>query len=118
MFLCWTRGNYSANKFMLVQQSEPAHGANQVQPYVKDNRHVFHPKDILPSSSSDMIVSNFWLFGVVEDQSSSTSNSPVKSLKTAIKHSIRSLDDEESKRSCSASRQRISKVVEAKGDQI
>ena len=46
VLLPWIRTNYDSTKIMLVQDSAPAHGAKQVQTFLKENFPLFVPKDI------------------------------------------------------------------------
>ena len=69
------------------------------------------PKDIWPSSSPDLNVCDYWLFGVIEGTSNATSHPSVNSLKAAIRRGFRNLDPEDVKRSCSRFRSRISKLL-------
>ena len=63
------RRNYDLFKVMLVQDSAPAHGAKRVQDFLKENLPLMVPKDIWPSSSPDLNVCDYWLFGVIEGES-------------------------------------------------
>ena len=54
VLLPWICRNYDATKVMLVQNSAPAHGAKQVQTYLKENLALFVPKDFWPNSSPDL----------------------------------------------------------------
>ena len=76
------------------------------------------PKDIWPSSSPDLNVCDYWLFGVIEGKSNVTSHPSVKSLKASIRRAFRNLDPEDVKRSCSRFRSRISQIFDAKGSHI
>ena len=76
------------------------------------------PKDIWPSSSPDLNVCDYWLFGVIEGESNVTSRTSVNSLKVAIRREFRNLDPEVVKRSCSLFRSRISQIIHAKGSHI
>ena len=66
VLLSWIHRYYNATKVMLVQNSVPAHGAKQVQTYLKENLPLFVPKDIWPSSSPDLNVCDYWLLSVIE----------------------------------------------------
>lgn len=114
----WIRRNYDPFKVMLVQDSAPAHGAKKVQDFLKENLPLMVPKDIWPSSSPDLNVCDYWLFGVIEGKSNVTSHSSVNSLKAAIRRAFRNLDPEDVKRSCSRFRSRISQIIDAKGSHI
>lgn len=103
---------------MLVQDSVPAHGAKKVQDFLKENLPLMVPKDIWPSSSPDLNVCDYWLFGVIEGESNVTSHPSVNSLKAAIRRAFRNLDPEDVKRSCSRLRSRISQIIDAKGAHI
>ena len=118
VLLPWIRRNYDPTKVMLVQDSAPAHGAKKVQDFLKENLPLFVPKDIWPSSSPDLNVCDYWLFGVIEGQSNVSPHPNVNSLKAAIQRAFRNLDPDEIKRSCSRFRQRISKIIDAKGAHI
>ena len=72
------------------------------------------PKDIWPSSSPDLNVCDYWLFGVIEGESNVTSHPSLTSLKVAF----RNLDPEDVKRSCSLFRSRISQIIDAKCSHI
>ena len=114
----WIRRNYDPFKVMLVQDSAPAHGAKKVQDFLKENLPLMVPKDIWPSSSPDLNVCDYWLFGVIEGESNATSHPSVNSLKAAIRRAFRNLDPEDVKRSCSRFRSRISQIIDAKGSHI
>ena len=114
----WIRRNYDPFKVMLVQDSAPAHGAKKVQDFLKENLPLMVPKDIWPSSSPDLNVCDYWLFGVIEGESNVTSHPSVNSLKAAIRRAFRNLDPEDVKRSCSRFRSRISQIIDAKGSHI
>lgn len=114
----WIRRNYEPFNVMLIQDSAPAHGAKKVQDFLKENLPLFVPKDIWPSSSPDLNVCDYWLFGVIEGESNVTSHPSVNSLKTAIRQAFRNLDPEDVKRSCSRFRSRISQIIDAKGGHI
>ncbi|KAF2362962.1 Homeobox domain-like [Trinorchestia longiramus] len=114
----WIRRNYDPFKVMLVQDSAPAHGAKKVQDFLKENLPLMVPKDIWPSSSPDLNVCDYWLFGVIEEKSNITSHPSVNSLKSAIRRAFRNLDPEDVKRSCSRFRSRISQIIDAKGSHI
>lgn len=104
---------------MLVQDSVPAHGAKKVQDFLKENLPLMVPKDIWPSSSPDLNVCDYWLFGVIEGESNVTSHPSVNSLKAAIRRAFRNLDPEvKKKRSCSRLCSRISQIIDAKGAHI
>ena len=103
----WIRRNYDPFKVMLVQDSAPAHEAKKVQNFLKENLPLMVPKDIWPSSSPDLNVCDYWLFGVIEGESNATLHSSANSLKAAIRRAIRKLDPEDVKRSCSRFRSRI-----------
>lgn len=66
VLLPWICRNYDTTKIMLIQDSAPAHGAKQVQTYLKENLPLFVLKDIWPSSSPDLNVCNYWLFSMLE----------------------------------------------------
>lgn len=83
---------------MLVQDSAPAHGAKKVQDFLKENLPLMVPKDIWPSSSPDLNVCDYWLFGVIEGESNVTSHPSVNSLKAAIRRAFRNLDPEVKKK--------------------
>ena len=87
----WIRRNYDPFKVMLVQDSAPAHGAKKVQDFLKENLPLMVPKDIWPSSSPDLNVCDYWLFGVIEGTSNVTSHPSVNSLKAAIRRGFRIL---------------------------
>ena len=117
----WIRRKYDPFKVMLVvQDSEPAHEAKKVQDgsVLKFNLPWMVPKDIWPSSSPDLNVCDYWLFGVIEGKSNVTSHPSVNSLKAFIRRAIRNLDPEDVKRSCSRFRSRISQIIDAKGSHI
>ncbi|KAF2352619.1 hypothetical protein FHG87_016621 [Trinorchestia longiramus] len=114
----WIRRNYDPFKVMLVQDSAPAHGAKKVQDFLKENLPLMVPKAIWPSSSPDLNVCDYWLFGVIEEKSNVTSHPSVNSLKSAIRRAFRNLDPEDVKRSCSRFRSRISQIIDAKGSHI
>ena len=103
---------------MLVQDSAPAHGAKKVQDFLKENLPLMVPKDILPSSSPDLNVCGYWLFGVIEGESNVTSYPSVNSLKAPIRRAFHNLDPEDVKRSCSRFRSRFSQIIDAKGSHI
>ena len=106
----WIRRNYDHFKVMLVQDSAPAHGAKKVQDFLKENLPLMVPKDIWPSSSPDLNVCDYWLFGVIEGKSNVTSHPSVNSLKAAIRRAFRNLDPEDVKMSCSRFRSRIQNI--------
>ena len=81
----WICRNYDPFKVMLVQDSEPAHGAKKVQDFLKENLPLMVPKDIWPSSSPDLNVCDHWLFGIIERESNITLHPSVNSLKAAIR---------------------------------
>ena len=114
----WIRRNYDPFKVMLVQDSAPAHGAKKLQDFLKENLPLMVPKDIWPSSSPDLNVCDYWLFGVIEGTSNVTSHPSVNSLKAAIRRGFRNLDPEDVKRSCSRFRSRISQIIDANSDHI
>ena len=114
----WIRRYYNATKVMLVQDSVPAHGAKQVQTYLKENLPLFVPKDIWPSSSPDLNVCDYWLFSMIERKSNINPHSNVNSLKASIRRAFWNLDADEVKRSCSKFCQRISKIIIAKWGHI
>ena len=118
VWLPWIHRYYDATKVMLVQDSVPAHGAKQVQTYLKENLPLFVPKDIWPSISPDLNVCDYWLFSVIERKSNVNPHSNVKSLKASIRRAFQNLDADEVKRSCSKFYQRISIIIVAKGDHI
>ena len=76
------------------------------------------PKDIWPSSSPDLNVCDYWLFGVIEGEPNVTSHPNVNSLKAAIHRVFRNLDPENVKRSCSRFLSRISQIIDPKGSHI
>ena len=113
----WCRGYVGTTtpfKVMLVQDSEPVHGAKKVQDFLKENLPLMVPKDIWPSSSPDLNVCDYWLFGVIEGKSNVTSHPSVNSLKASIRRAFRNLDPEDVKRSCSRFRSRISQIIDTK----
>ena len=114
----WICRNYDPFKVMLVQDSAPAYGAKKVQDFLKENHPLRAPKDIWPSSSPDLNVCDYWLFGVIEGKSNVTSHPIVNSLKAAIRRAFRNLDPEDVKRSCSRFRSRISQIIDTKGSHI
>ena len=114
----WIRRNYNPFRVMLVQDSAPAHGAKKVQDLLKENLPLMVPKDIWPSSSSDLNVCDYWLFGVIEGKSNVILHPSVNSLKASICRVFRSLDAVDVKRSCSRFRSRISQIIDAKGSHI
>ena len=114
----WIRRNYDLFKVMLVQDSAPTHGAKKVQDFLKENLPLIVPKDIWPSSSPDLIVCEYWLFGVIEGKSNVTSHPSVNSLKASIRRAFRNLDPEDVKRSCSRFRSRITQIIDAKDSYI
>ena len=97
----WIRRNFDPFKAMLVQDSAPAHGAKNVQDILKENLPLMVPNDIWPSSSPDLNVCDYWLFGVIEGESNVISHPSVNSLKASIRRAFRNLDPEDVKRSCS-----------------
>ena len=68
---------------MLVQDSAPVHGVKKVQDFLKGFP-LMVPKDIWPSSSQDLNVCDYWLFGVIEGKSNVNSHPSVNSLKAII----------------------------------
>ena len=116
VLLSWIRRYYDATEVMLVQGSALAHGAKQVQTYLKENLPLFVPKDIWPSSSPDLNFCDYWLFSVIERKSYVNPHSDVNSLKAPIRRAFRNLDVDEGKRSCLKFRLRISKIIVAKGE--
>ena len=66
VLMSWIRRKYDPFKVMLVQDSAPAHRAKKVQDFLKENLPLMVPKDIWPSSSPDLNVCDYWLFGVIE----------------------------------------------------
>ena len=112
------RRYYDTTKVMLVQDSAPAHGAKQVQTYLKENLPLFVPKDIWPSSSPDLNDCDYWRFRVIERKSNVNPDFNVNSRKASIRRAFSNLDADEVKRSCSKFRRRISKIFVAKGNHI
>ena len=47
VLLPWICENHGLNKFMLIQDSVPAHGSKNIQNYLKGNLPMFVPKDNL-----------------------------------------------------------------------
>ena len=88
----WIRRIYDPFKLMLVQDSAPEHGAKKVQNFLKENLPLMVPKDIWPSSSPDLNVCDYWLFGVIEGKSNVTSHPSVNSLKASIRRAYRNLE--------------------------
>ena len=68
----WIHRNYDPFKVMLIQDSAPVHGAKEVQDFLKENLPLMVPKGIWPSSSLDLNVCDYWLFGVIEGTSNVT----------------------------------------------
>ena len=93
----WIRRSYDPSKVMLFQDSARAHRAKKVQDFLKENLPLMVPKDIWPSSSPDLNVCDYWLFGVIEGKSNVTSHSSVNSLKAAIRRAFRNFDPENEK---------------------
>ena len=84
----WCRGyvrTTTPSKWCLFKTSAPAHGAKKVHDFLKENLPLMVPKYIWPSSSPDLNVCDYWLFGVIEGESNVTSHSSVNSLKAAIR---------------------------------
>ena len=76
------------------------------------------PKDIWLSSSSDLNVCDYWLFGVIEEESNVTSHPSVNSLKAVIWRAFHNLNLDYVKRSCSRFRSRISQIIDTKSGHI
>ena len=93
--------SYGSNKLILVQDSTLVPGAKNTQTYLKKNLPIYVPEGIWNSSSPDLNVFDFWLFSVIEEQSTQTSHCFVKSLYTGIRRALRILDNEEVRRSWS-----------------
>ena len=80
---------------MLIQDSAPVHGKEKVQDLLKENLPLMVPKDIWPSSSPDLNVCDYWLFGIIERESIVTSHPSVNSLRAAIRRAFRNFDLED-----------------------
>ena len=65
-----------------------------------ENLPLMVPKDIWPSSSPDLNICDYCLFGVIEGNSNVTSHPSVNSLKASIRRAFCNLDPEDVKRSC------------------
>ena len=88
VLILWIRRNYDPFKVMLVQDSALAHGAKKLQDFLKDNLPLMVPKYIWPSSSPNLNVCDYWLFGV-------TSHPSDNSLEAVIRRAFRNLDPED-----------------------
>lgn len=95
-----------------------AHGAKQVQNFLKENFPLFVPKAVWPSCSPDLNVCDYYLFSVIERESNATPHPNLGSLKAAIKRAFRKLDPDDVRKSCAGFRSRISQIIEAKGGHI
>jgi len=118
VLLPWIRKNFDPTQVMLIQDSAPAHGAKQVQAFLKENVPLFVPKDVWPSNSPDLNVCDYWLFSVIEGQTNTNPHPSVGSLQAAIRRAFRKLDHDEVRKSCSSFRRRITQIIEANGDHI
>ena len=94
----WIRRNYDLFKVMFVQDSAPAHGTKKVQDFLKEKLPLKVPNEIWPSSSPDLNVCDYWLFGVIEGESNVTSHPSVNSLKAAFRRAFRNLNLEDVKK--------------------
>ena len=114
----WVTRHYDPTQVMFVQDSAPAHGSKTVQDYLQQKMPLFVPKDMWPSSSPDLNPCDFWLWGVIEEDSNAAPHNSVDSLKVAIRSAFRSIKAVNVKRACAVFRGRIQKVVAASGGYI
>lgn len=114
----WMMKYYDLSKVMLVQDSAPAHASQRVQDFLSQRIPLYVPKDIWPSNSPDLNPCDFWMWGVVEQKSNSTTPANVSDLKKAIRKAVSTIDQDEARRACSAFRRRLERVRDADGGHI
>ena len=103
----WMMAYYDLSTVMLVQDFAPFHAFQRVQDFLSRRIPLNVPKDIWPSNSPDLNPCDFWMWGVVEQKSNSTTPASVSDLKKAIRKAASTIDQDEARRACSAFRRRL-----------
>ena len=114
----WLEQHYSLEDVVLVQDSAPAHIAQQVQDLLRRKIPKFVPKEKWPPSSPDLNPCDYWLWSVMEERANDHPHDSVASLKRVIRRAAAAISPEEVRRACSRFRSRIEQVGAADGGHI
>ena len=106
----WLEQHYNLDDVVLVQDSAPAHTAQQVQNLLRRKIPKFVPKKKWSPSSLILNPSGYWLWSVMEEKANARSHGSVTGLKRAIRRAAAAISPEEARRACARFRGRIEQV--------
>ena len=77
-----------------------------------------YPRTYRSPNSPDLNPCDFWMWDVVEQKSNSTTPASVSDLKKSIRKAVSTIDQDETRRACSAFRRRLGRVRDVDGGHI
>ncbi len=112
------KANYQEGNYVLTQDGGPCHTAKKVQKFCKADFADFWSADVWPSSSPDLNLLDYAVWGVLEQATNKTSHSNISSLNAAIEEEWAKMPKDFLVKSCAAFRGRVEVVIECNGNHI
>ncbi|CAB3226072.1 unnamed protein product [Arctia plantaginis] len=104
--------------YVFQQDSAPSHKAMTTQDCMSENLHDHITPNLWPPSSPDLNPLDFYVWGVVERDTSKHPHNTLESLKATITRVMTQMNKDHLLRACRRFRQRIEAVIAAEGDFI
>jgi hypothetical protein len=116
--LPWVEKKFGLHNIILIQDSAPCHGAKMTQSFLAEKVPFFIKSDIWPSSSPDLNVLDYFVWGVVQSKVNASPKASVAMLQSSIQQEFRKIDKSDLLEACRRFRARVEDVIKAKGGHI
>ena len=116
--LPWMEQKFGLDNVVLIQDSAPCHGSKATQAFLGEKVPFFVRAKIWPSSSPDLNLLDYFLWGVLQARTNASPHSSVNSLKTCIVRATRKIKKAEVAAAAKRFRSRVEAVIAQKGGHI